>query len=83
MNKDYMTELKESLKNVRLDIEIDKIDPDKDLDKQGVDSMDNINMLFAIEDYFAVNIPDDALISGKLSTVNKIIEFIRKEKYEK
>lgn len=74
--ENYLDEFKKAVKNTNLDIDFDKVDPNKDLSLQGLDSMDNVNMLFAIEDYFHISIPDDALLSGKLNTLNSILEYI-------
>lgn len=82
MEKNYLTELKEAIKDTNLDVDFDKLDLDKDLSAQGIDSVDYINMLFAIEDYFHISIPDDALLNGKLDTLNKIFSFIADVKSE-
>ena len=74
--ENYLDEFKKAVKNTNLDIDFDKVDPNKDLSLQGLDSMDNVNMLFAIEDYFHISIPDAALLSGKLNTLNNILEYI-------
>lgn len=74
--KIYLEEFKKAIRTTNLDIDFDKVDPNKDLALQGLDSMDNVNMLFAIEDYFNISIPDDALLSGKLNTLNSILEYI-------
>ena len=76
MARNYLDELKEAIKDTNLDVDFDKLDLDKDLSAQGIDSVDYINMLFAIEDYFHISIPDDALLNGKLDTLNKIFNFI-------
>lgn len=79
MGKDYMNELKEALKNTTLNLNLDKIDPDKDLFSQKVDSFDYLMLLYAVQDCFHVEVPDDAMISGSLNTLNKIFELIRSE----
>ena len=79
MGKDYMSELKNALKNTTLNIDLDKIDPDKDLTLQGVDSFDYLMLLYTVQDYFRVEIPDDAMISGSLNTLNKIFDLVRGE----
>lgn len=73
---DYMNAFKEAMKNTTLELDLDKLDPDKDLSAQGVDSMDTINLLFAIGDYFHVDIIDSVGIED-LSTLNKIIALLQ------
>lgn len=73
----YMKAFKEAMKNTTLELDLDKLDPDKDLSAQGVDSMDTINLLFAIGDYFHVDIIDNVGIED-LSTLNKIIALLQK-----
>jgi acyl carrier protein len=41
-------------------IPIEKINPDSTFQELGIDSLDGINILFALENEFDVNIPDDA-----------------------
>lgn len=74
---DYISEFKEAMKNTTLELDLDKLDPDKDLSAQGVDSMDTINLLLAIGDYFHVDIIDSVGIED-LSTLNKIIALLQK-----
>lgn len=76
MQKDYISEIKLALKDVKLDFDLDKILPDKSMFEQGVDSLDHINMLFAIEEYFQIKVSDEDLVSGKLDTLNGIFEII-------
>lgn len=79
MKNGYMEELKKALKKTTLQIEIDEIDPDKNLAEQGVDSFDHLLMLYAIGDYFQVDISSDVDID-ELSTLNKIFEIIETKK---
>jgi acyl carrier protein len=41
-------------------IPIEKISPDSTFQELGIDSLDGINILFALENEFDVNIPDEA-----------------------
>lgn len=44
----------------------------------GLDSLDHANILFAIEDKFNVQIPDEAV--AECSTIQGIIDYVRKRK---
>lgn len=54
----------------------EKIDPDKSFQELGIDSLDGINILFALENEFDINIPDDA--AKEIKTVRDMIEGVRK-----
>ena len=47
------------------------ISPDSTLESLGLDSLDKINLSFAVEEAFAISIPDDQL--HKLRTVQDVI----------
>lgn len=73
-----MQELMEALKEISSSVSVDvtKLKPDQPLNNQGMDSMDIVNILFEIEDRFHITIPDEAFRSGKLSTLNQILDSI-------
>ncbi|HZT36773.1 MAG TPA: acyl carrier protein [Bryobacteraceae bacterium] len=54
----------------------DKIDVEKSFQELGIDSLDGINILFALENEFDINIPDDA--AKEIKTVRDMIEGVRK-----
>jgi acyl carrier protein len=41
-------------------IPVEKISPDSTFEELQIDSLDGINILFAIENEFNINVPDDA-----------------------
>ncbi|MCP4689913.1 MAG: acyl carrier protein, partial [Desulfobacterales bacterium] len=45
---------------------------------QGVDSLDMTTILFAVEERFQLRIAEEDMDSGKLSSVNAIIEFVNR-----
>ncbi len=59
MEKISIGSLIELIKHLNLDVNPDKLDPEKDLAGQGLDSLDLANFLFGIDDKFSVNINDD------------------------
>lgn len=79
MERNYLDELKTAAKDNNLNVNLDALDADKDLFEQGVDSFDYLLLLYAVQDKFRVEFPDDALLTGTLNTLNKIIEFVKGE----
>ncbi len=79
MEKNYLNELKDAARDNNLNINFDRLDPDKNLFDQRVDSFDYLLLLYAVQDHFHVEVPDDAMLSGTLNTLNKILDFIKEE----
>jgi acyl carrier protein len=52
------------------------ITPDKTFQELGIDSLDGINILFAVENEFNISIPDDA--AKAIRSVGEMIEGISK-----
>jgi acyl carrier protein len=42
------------------DLPVDKLQPDTELAEAGIDSLDSLTILFAIEEHFKISIPDTA-----------------------
>ena len=76
LDKNFLVELKKALQNTNLKIDLDKLDADKDLFEQGVDSFDFLMMLYAIEEHFKIPVSDN-FESEDLNTLNKIFEVVR------
>ncbi len=53
----------------------DKITEESSFQELGIDSLDGINILFALESAFDVNIPDDA--AKEIRTVREMIDGVR------
>lgn len=53
----------------------DKITIDSTFQELGIDSLDGINILFALESEFDINIPDDA--AKEIRTVRDMVEGVR------
>lgn len=66
----------EIAKTAKLDsnVDFDQIDADKKLLEQGLDSLDFTKLLFAIEDTFEMEIPDEDYNAKSWDTINKIVE---------
>ena len=54
----------------------EKIEIEKSFQELGIDSLDGINILFALENEFDINIPDEAV--KEIKTVQDVVEGVRK-----
>ena len=54
----------------------EKIEIEKSFQELGIDSLDGINILFALENEFDINIPDEA--ATEIKTVQDMVEGVRK-----
>ncbi len=50
----------------------EKVDIDKTLEELGVDSMDGISLVFALENEFDINIPDE--VAKNVRTVRELVD---------
>jgi len=60
----------------------DLVLPDAKIDALGLDSLDVIEVLFEVEDEFAVRIPQDGGSALKMATVQDIVDTIERAKAE-
>ncbi len=51
-----------------------QLDPDRPLSEVGVDSLDALNILFAIEETFGISVPDDQ--ARKIRTLNDMVRTV-------
>lgn len=58
---------------LKLPVAIEALDPDKKISEQGIDSLDFTKILFEVETYFDIEIPDDAFDTDNWNTLNKIV----------
>ncbi|QIR75447.1 acyl carrier protein [Sulfurospirillum diekertiae] len=56
-------------------IDVEKIDVNKSLVEQGIDSLEFVNICLVIEETFGIKIPDEDL--EDLNTINNIIDYVR------
>ena len=56
-------------------IDVEKIDVNKSLTEQGIDSLEFVNICLVIEETFCIKIPDEDL--EDLNTINNIIDYVR------
>ena len=57
-------------------IPIDKISVDSSFEELGIDSMDGVNILFALENEFNITIPDEA--AKQIRNVREMIEGVER-----
>ena len=57
-------------------IPLEKVKPDSTFEELGIDSLDGINILFAVESEFNINIPDDA--AQNIRSVRDVVDGIAK-----
>jgi acyl carrier protein len=76
----YVTKEKliEVLKGVNMDADPGALDPSTDLRSQGVDSLDMMNMLFALEEAFSIEISDDSITDGEWLTIEDMVKNVNK-----
>lgn len=56
-------------------IDVEKIDVNKSLTEQGIDSLEFVNICLVIEETFGIKIADEDL--EDLNTINNIIDYVR------
>ena len=64
------------LKGMNIDADVEALDPSVDLESQGVDSLDIMNVLFELEEAFSIKITDDSIDNGEWLTIDKIVKNI-------
>jgi len=61
------------MKEMELNIDFDNLLSDKNLNDQGIDSLDMMNFFFNLEERFSVKISEESIESGKWETINDIV----------
>jgi acyl carrier protein len=70
--KDILSIMEEN----EINVELEELDHTVSLSEQGLDSLDVVTILFAIEEKFRIKIPEEDINEGKLSSVNAIVSYI-------
>lgn len=80
MNKYMMEDILKMQKeaDLKLDVKLEELDPNVDLKEQGMDSLDRSSLLFEIESYFDIEIPDEELANEEWSSITKILGKLNK-----
>lgn len=66
---------------VRLDWE--KLDPKESLADQGADSLDMINIIFAIQEKYGIEITDESISDGEWLSIEKMVMNLNKSLQQK
>ena len=61
------------IRNAGVDLDWEKIIHEKNLTEQGADSLDMINIVFALQEEYHVEITDEAMSDGDWSSAEKIL----------
>ena len=65
----------------QLGVRKDEVKPESNLDDLGADSLDQVEIVMALEEEFGIEIPDAA--AEKLTTVGKAIEYVKEKLNDK
>jgi acyl carrier protein len=69
------------LENLSLDFDVREINVEINLDDQGVDGVDSLdltNILFGIEEAYDIKIDDESIENGEWSSIEKIVKNINR-----
>jgi acyl carrier protein len=72
------TNIVEIAKNIATDVDWHRVNFKEDLTEQGVDSLDMINIIFAFQDTYGVEISDDSIAEGEWLTLDKMVVSLNK-----
>jgi acyl carrier protein len=76
MSNEELTERVRGIIAAAQHVPVENITADSTFEQLGIDSLDGINILFAVESEFNINIPDDA--AQKIRSVRDVIDGIAK-----
>ena len=76
MSNEELTERVRGIIAAAQHVPVEKITADSTFAELGIDSLDGINILFAVESEFNINIPDDA--AQQIRSVRDVIDGIAK-----
>jgi len=76
MSNEELTERVRGIIAAAQHVPVEKIAADSTFEELGIDSLDGINILFAVESEFNINIPDDA--AQKIRSVRDVVDGIAK-----
>jgi acyl carrier protein len=76
MSNEELTERVRGIIAAAQHVPVENITADSTFEQLGIDSLDGINILFAVESEFNINIPDDA--AQKIRSVRDVVDGIAK-----
>jgi len=62
-----------------LDIDMATLDPSKPMREQDIDSLDIINVLFAVQETYGFEISDDGISAGEWQSIDEITQNVNRE----
>lgn len=75
------TDVLNIIRQNEIKIDIAKLDHDVSLMDQGLDSLDMVSILFALEENFEIRIPEEDIDQGKLASINSMVEYINRNQH--
>jgi len=66
--------IKEIIKAINSRADIDTLKENALLDKQGIDSLDMLNIFLQVEEVFHIKIPDEDV--DRLKTINDMVDYV-------
>ena len=70
-------EILEILRKNTNNIDVESLELETNLTEQGLDSLDLISTLFAIEEKYKVKISEEDIEAGKFRSINQILQSLR------
>lgn len=74
MNIATADKIKEIIKAINSRADIDTLKENALLDKQGIDSLDMLNIFLQVEEVFHIKIPDEDV--DRLKTINDMVDYV-------
>lgn len=65
------------IKDLNINIDISSLSTSKPLHEQGLDSLDIATIFFELDDRYSIKVTDKDIESGKLESIDKILNFIK------
>lgn len=65
------------IKDLDINVDISSLSASKPLREQGLDSLDMATISFELDDHFSIKVTDEDIESGKLESIDKILNFIK------
>jgi len=66
------------IKGIGARLDWDKLDPKESLTDQGADSLDMINIIFAYQEKYDIEITDESISNGEWLTIDKTVSNLNK-----
>jgi acyl carrier protein len=68
------------IRESNIDTDVNTLESSSTLEEQGLDSLDRITILFALEERYKIKIPEEDVEQGKLASINAIVEYVSNKK---